>query len=365
MVHNTLSPQHPADTSGDALRAAADRLDLPQGVLEEMDLYPEAVGEILLEEAGGPRPTGGAEKAVSVLDALIEYGPDTDDRQYAAMEKLKLQFAEEGGQTRDGAEHLIADLLVPGVLQEGPAGMLAEMLAEQGRLEQALTCYDIASQKYLAGKAKDLGQVDLMFAFSLIGRARVRADLGYAPDDFDRKVHERADPAEMMDRLTRSVGSSQDEPQPSLPAELGGADGPPPAAPGPPPVSRPVRQRGHQVLCSREDFHLARERAVLTGEHVDQGADAYFRAGEQVLREKSREYPDVDWRLALFSLGEMEEYARSRGGEPSDRQLRGEWGESLGDDDPRLKPWPPERNKPCWCASGRKYKKCCGSPSQR
>ncbi|MEU3308968.1 SEC-C metal-binding domain-containing protein, partial [Nocardiopsis sp. NPDC006832] len=27
--------------------------------------------------------------------------------------------------------------------------------------------------------------------------------------------------------------------------------------------------------------------------------------------------------------------------------------------------WPPERNRPCWCGSGRKYKKCCGSPSAR
>lgn len=27
--------------------------------------------------------------------------------------------------------------------------------------------------------------------------------------------------------------------------------------------------------------------------------------------------------------------------------------------------WPPERNAPCWCASGRKYKKCCGSPAIR
>lgn len=25
--------------------------------------------------------------------------------------------------------------------------------------------------------------------------------------------------------------------------------------------------------------------------------------------------------------------------------------------------WPPERNQPCWCASGRKYKKCCGHPA--
>ncbi len=25
-----------------------------------------------------------------------------------------------------------------------------------------------------------------------------------------------------------------------------------------------------------------------------------------------------------------------------------------------MRPWPPSRNEPCWCASGRKYKKCCG-----
>ncbi|WP_408997352.1 SEC-C metal-binding domain-containing protein [Streptomyces acidiscabies] len=26
--------------------------------------------------------------------------------------------------------------------------------------------------------------------------------------------------------------------------------------------------------------------------------------------------------------------------------------------------WPPPRNGPCWCDSGRKYKKCCGAPSR-
>jgi SEC-C motif len=24
-------------------------------------------------------------------------------------------------------------------------------------------------------------------------------------------------------------------------------------------------------------------------------------------------------------------------------------------------PWPPRRNNPCWCGSGRKYKHCCGT----
>jgi hypothetical protein len=31
--------------------------------------------------------------------------------------------------------------------------------------------------------------------------------------------------------------------------------------------------------------------------------------------------------------------------------------------DPCLIAWPPERNQPCWCGSGRKYKKCCAAPT--
>ncbi len=31
--------------------------------------------------------------------------------------------------------------------------------------------------------------------------------------------------------------------------------------------------------------------------------------------------------------------------------------------DPSVIAWPPGRNQPCWCGSGRKYKKCCATPS--
>ncbi len=31
--------------------------------------------------------------------------------------------------------------------------------------------------------------------------------------------------------------------------------------------------------------------------------------------------------------------------------------------DPGVVCWPPGRNQPCWCGSGRKYKKCCAAPS--
>lgn len=31
--------------------------------------------------------------------------------------------------------------------------------------------------------------------------------------------------------------------------------------------------------------------------------------------------------------------------------------------DPALIAWRPDRNQPCWCGSGRKYKKCCAAPT--
>ena len=30
---------------------------------------------------------------------------------------------------------------------------------------------------------------------------------------------------------------------------------------------------------------------------------------------------------------------------------------------PQVIGWPPGRNQPCWCRSGRKYKKCCAAPA--
>lgn len=110
---------------------------------------------------------------------------------------------------------------------------------------------------------------------------------------------------------------------------------------------------------------MAVESGLLDGEAAAEGADAYFRAGERVMRESSREDPDLDWYTVLFSVEEMREFARERGGDPSDRELRAERSHTLAPDDPRLCPWPPERNQRCWCASGRKYKKCCGSANAR
>ena len=43
-------------------------------------------------------------------------------------------------------------------------------------------------------------------------------------------------------------------------------------------------------------------------------------------------------------------------------QLRARYSADMGRDPSRTIAWPPGRNEPCWCGSGRKYKKCCGAP---
>ncbi|WP_406514896.1 SEC-C metal-binding domain-containing protein [Streptomyces sp. NBC_00873] len=44
------------------------------------------------------------------------------------------------------------------------------------------------------------------------------------------------------------------------------------------------------------------------------------------------------------------------------RQHYGEWHHTIHPD--QTLTWPPARNGPCWCESGRKYKKCCGTPAK-
>ena len=48
--------------------------------------------------------------------------------------------------------------------------------------------------------------------------------------------------------------------------------------------------------------------------------------------------------------------------EPDPSQLRARYAADVARDPARTITWPPGRNDPCWCGSGRKYKKCCGAP---
>jgi SEC-C motif len=50
--------------------------------------------------------------------------------------------------------------------------------------------------------------------------------------------------------------------------------------------------------------------------------------------------------------------------DPDSAEARAEYAAHLAAGaDPDVVSWPPGRNQPCWCGSGRKYKKCCAETS--
>ena len=91
---------------------------------------------------------------------------------------------------------------------------------------------------------------------------------------------------------------------------------------------------GHATYCRRMEGRLrARSEAGMTGIRIT----------------------PVRWaEYAAWRTEDREE------GDPAD--LRAQYAADRCTDSSAVITWPPSRNEPCWCGSGRKYKKCCGVP---
>ncbi|MGH3366214.1 MAG: SEC-C metal-binding domain-containing protein [Nocardioidaceae bacterium] len=90
----------------------------------------------------------------------------------------------------------------------------------------------------------------------------------------------------------------------------------------------------------------------------------YCQRMEQQLRE-AREAGMTGLRIAPVRSTELRQWVAVADNDPDERdpaRLRARYAAHLGRDDSRSIAWPPGRNEPCWCGSGRKYKKCCGVP---
>ncbi|MCY9783126.1 SEC-C domain-containing protein [Nocardiopsis sp. EMB25] len=335
------------------LWAALRDLDLPRAVLRELQDEPDEAGPILLEAADRMERAGRSDQGRALLEALREHPPVPEDAQYASIEIMRrLRASGEADAVRE-AEGMLKELLRPGRLEQGPADLLAEDLQEAGDLERALRCANIASRDLLAEPADDLVDADAATMRPLVIRARVRGEMGLPMDD-----HDEAGLTVAMRLLQENTVPDWDE----------GLDAWDEGMPGPDdePVPPHGLLRGIQVLVSRDDFAEARSRGLLTGDAADEGPDAYFRAAEQVLRDSSGERPAVSFHTVLFRAEEMASFAEAEGLDPADADTHRAWAEArIPDGSPRLLPWPPGRNQPCWCGSGRKYKKCCGSAAHR
>ncbi|PWI11709.1 hypothetical protein DIZ27_02975 [Streptomyces sp. NWU339] len=115
---------------------------------------------------------------------------------------------------------------------------------------------------------------------------------------------------------------------------------------------------------AREDFAAVRARWPESTAHYGEDYDAY---AARIQRE-ARGYGEAGAahvRMVTGTLADFQAYAQRTGRDPADQKTRqsyGEWRAAAHPDQTLL--WPPARNGPCWCDSGRKYKKCCGTPAK-
>lgn len=63
--------------------------------------------------------------------------------------------------------------------------------------------------------------------------------------------------------------------------------------------------------------------------------------------------------LAPIDIDKFQAWCHIEGLDPGSREARIAYGVGMAKQR-RLAPWPPGRNDPCWCRSGKKYKRCCG-----
>lgn len=86
----------------------------------------------------------------------------------------------------------------------------------------------------------------------------------------------------------------------------------------------------------------------------------YSRRFEGRLKRMHRMRPGFVDHVSPLTVAGIDEWARSRGYDASSPQARSGLAGELRRTG-RATPWPPGRNDPCWCQSGRKYKHCCAS----
>lgn len=85
--------------------------------------------------------------------------------------------------------------------------------------------------------------------------------------------------------------------------------------------------------------------------------DAYCRIIESRLREVRNATGRVP-SVAPMDVDALVQFASEHGLDPDSGSARSRFAAVLGSRGETV-PWPPGRNEPCWCGSGRKYKRCC------
>lgn len=206
----------------------------------------------------------------------------------------------------------------------------AEAAEMSGETELALRWFDMALSRCadrLEHGDPDEAGMGAQLALLLIGRRRVRKELGLRPNDLD-------------------TAGSPEPPVPSVayPGEL------PPGVVTPGTVVR-------VLVWPRDQIMLAAARWP----DLVQAPDA-----ESVMRQRELDnrqlVADGGGRIVMvpITVAQLQEFADRTDGDPLDALTRTKLLHERYDQGAGIS-WPPARNATCWCGSGRKYKKCCGA----
>ncbi|MDE3720533.1 SEC-C domain-containing protein [Nocardiopsis sp. N85] len=327
MTHETL-PEPLQDVISPRLWEVIRGLDLPREFLTDLVDFPHEVGDVLLDTVEYLERADRPDAARRLLEAVRADAPTRESGQYAAY-SLADRLREDGA-TRD-ADAIIDVLVGDPALMPGPAHLLAELLEELGDVERALRCFNIACRDALSRPADDLEPDDALEVMTLQGRARTRERLGLPEDDHDRAARLA------FDGLSDTLGAFDDE----YPDD-------------------PVLLQGVRPVFSRDSLPRARQ-AGLTDATTPE--NDHYTDAERELRAGKRERPETRFFTVTADADEVAAFSRAHPLSPGEDPLTTWAEETIPEDSPRLSPWPPGRNEPCWCGSTRKYKKCCGTPA--
>jgi tetratricopeptide (TPR) repeat protein len=291
--------------------------------------YPDERGEILHEAAIAWKEAGEPERAIELWRELTEAGGT--DAGYARYNLAEFYFEQD--RDAEAEEHLRA-LAEAGEVDAGPAGLVAELLAERGDHEAALHWFDMAIGALDADEVAAVGTADgipSMNAGLFFGRQECRKRLGLPADELDRIAdvaeQNRLDFVRLVERKVNAIKHS-----------------------GSPETTMLVWQREEQRQAA------FRWPAVFPPETIGHHPEV-----EQRLRDICQRDGITRITLVLGSVEGFAAYLDEMGGDPDEEKVRLAYAERAYAAGRQLS-WPPGRNEPCWCGSSRKYKKCCGDP---
>ena len=113
-----------------------------------------------------------------------------------------------------------------------------------------------------------------------------------------------------------------------------------------------------------DEFPAALQRWPHLGDDWDtREHTAYCQRLERHLRDLAEHTEGPTWIVPIHIAG-LQRWCTREQRDPATADTRAKYAAEQARTDPAaLITWPPERNQPCWCHSGRKYKKCCAHPA--